>query len=288
MPDRDRDRDREGEWGGLCLNSLSLIDSHCHLTDPQFDPDREAVLERARAAGVNRFLVIGATGEFVHNQRAVELARRHGDVFAVVGMHPHDAKSIAEETYVQLRALVREPRVVALGETGLDFHYRHSPPDVQRAHFRVFIRLAREIGLPLSLHIRDAYLEATQILKEEGEGQVTGVVHCCTGNLEEAEMLLELGLFLSFTGIITFKNASDLREVVKRVPLDRLLIETDCPLLAPVPHRGKRNEPAFVVHVAEKIAEVKEVSLAEVAEVTTRNAERLFRLVGSHASTGSA
>lgn len=269
----------EGKGGGETPHPYgSFIDSHCHLTDPQFDPDREAVIERARAAGVRRFLVIGATGKFGHNQRAVELVRRHDDVFAAVGMHPHDAKNITEETYVQLRALAREPRVVALGETGLDFYHNQSPPDVQCAHFRTFVRLARELGLPLSLHIRDAYPQAARILKEEGEGQVTGVAHCFTGNLEEAEELLNLGFFLSFTGIITFKNAVNLREVVKRVPLDRLLIETDCPFLAPVPHRGKRNEPALVVHVAEKVAEVKETSLAKVAEMTTQNAERLFRL----------
>jgi TatD DNase family protein len=194
-------------------------------------------------------------------------------------VHPHDANSITQETYSQIRAFVHEPKVVALGETGLDFHYNHSPADVQRAHFRTFVRLAREVGLPLSLHIREAYPEAARILKEEGEGRVTGVVHCFTGSLEEAQELLDLGFFLSFTGIITFKNAVHPRAVVKRVPLDRLLIETDCPLLAPVPHRGKRNEPAFVVHVAEKVAEVKEISLAEAAEVTTRNAEGLFRLV---------
>ncbi len=261
------------------MASGGLIDSHCHLTDPQFDSDRESVIERARALGVRRFLVIGATGEFAHNQRAVELARHYDDVFAVVGVHPHNANSITEATYAQIRALVREPRVVALGETGLDFYYNNSPADVQRAHFRAFIRLAREIKLPLALHIRDAYSEAAQILKEEGEGQVIGVVHCFTGNLEEAEKLLNLGFFLSFTGIVTFKNAANLREVVKQVPLDRLLIETDCPLLAPVPHRGKRNEPAFIVHVAEKLAEVKETSLAEAAKVTTQNAERLFQLV---------
>jgi TatD DNase family protein len=253
-----------------------FADSHCHLTDPQFDHDREAVIGRARAAGVSRFIVIGATGDFSHNEKAVELARGHADIFAVIGVHPHDAKTITPDTYTRLRTLAREQKVVGLGETGLDFYYDNSPREDQRTHFRTFIHLARELGLPLSMHVRDAYDEAVQILDEEGNGQIRGVMHCFTGTAGEAKALLDLGLFLSFSGIITFKSARALRDVIQIVPLNRLLIETDCPLLAPVPYRGKRNEPAYVVRVAETVVEVTGLSLLEVADVTQRNTETLF------------
>jgi TatD DNase family protein len=255
---------------------MTFADSHCHLTDPQFDGDRDAVIGRARAAGVSRFIVIGATGDFSHNERAIELTREHADAFAVIGVHPHDARTITVDTYARLRELAQEPKVVGVGETGLDFYYDNSPRDDQRRHFRAFIRLARELELPLSMHVRDAYAEATQILHGEGDGRVRGVMHCFTGSVDEARALLELGLSISFSGIVTFKSARALREVVRIVPLDRLLIETDCPLLAPVPYRGKRNEPAYVVQVAETVAEVKDLSLAKVAEATWRNTETLF------------
>jgi TatD DNase family protein len=255
-----------------------FADSHCHLTDSQFDADRTATLQRARDAGVSRFIVIGANGDFIHNEKAVALAREHADVFAVIGVHPHDAGTVTDETYARLRALARQPKVVGVGETGLDFYYDNSPREDQRRHFRAFIRLAQELGLPLSMHVRDAYPEAVQTLREEWGSQVRGVMHCFTGNVAEAEMLLDLGLFLSLSGIVTFKNAQELREVAHHAPLDRLLIETDCPLLAPVPYRGRRNEPAYVVQVAKTIAEAKAIPLAEVADATRRNTETLFRL----------
>jgi TatD DNase family protein len=255
---------------------MMFADSHCHLTDAQFDSDREATIEQARAAGVSRFIVIGATGEFSHNVKAVALAQEHADVFAVIGVHPHDAKTITPDTYTRLRELAREAKVVGLGETGLDFYYDNSPREDQRTHFRAFIHLARELELPLSMHVREAYGEAVNTLQVEGEGQVRGVMHCFTGSAEEARALLDLDLFISFSGIVTFKTAHALREVARIVPLERLLIETDCPLLAPVPHRGKRNEPAYVVQVAKTLAEVKGLSLAEVAEATERNTAALF------------
>lgn len=255
-----------------------LIDSHCHLTDRQFDEDREATMTRARAAGVERFIVIGANGDFSHNEKALALADECEDVFAVIGVHPHDAKDISDETYEQLRKLAQHPKVVGLGETGLDFYYDNSPREAQRRHFRNFIRLARELDLPLSMHVRDAYEEAALTLQEEGEGRIRGVMHCFTGNAEEAARLLDLGLAISFSGIVTFKSASDLRTVVSTIPLDRLLVETDCPLLAPVPYRGKRNEPAYVVQVAKIVAEVKGVSFEEIAGWTCRNTETLFAL----------
>ena len=255
---------------------MMFVDSHCHLTDEQFDGDREAVLARARAAGVCRFLVIGATGDFSHNEKAVALARGNRDVSAVVGVHPHDARTITSDTYARLRELAREPEVVGLGETGLDFYYDNSPREDQRTHFRAFIRLARELGLPLSMHVREAYGEAVETLRADGEGRIRGVMHCFTGSVEEARALLDLDLFISFSGIVTFKSAGALREVARAVPLERLLIETDCPLLAPVPYRGKRNEPAYVIQVAQTLAEVKGLSLAEIADATRRNSEALF------------
>jgi TatD DNase family protein len=257
---------------------MMLVDSHCHLTDAQFDTDRDETLRRARAVGVSRFVVIGANGDFVHNEKAVALAQEHVDVFAVIGVHPHDAKTITEDMYARLRSLARHPKVVAIGETGLDFYYDNSPREEQRRHFRAFIRLARELALPLSMHVRDAYPEAAQTLREEGVEQLRGVMHCFTGSVAEARTLLDLGLFLSLSGIVTFKSAQELREVARLVPLDRLLVETDCPLLAPVPYRGKRNEPAYVVQVAKAVAEAKGVPLAEVADATRQNTERLFRL----------
>jgi TatD DNase family protein len=255
---------------------MMLADSHCHLTDVKFDEDRDAMLTRAREAGVSRFIVIGANGDFIHNEKAVALAQEHDDVFAVVGVHPHDAKSITDETYARIRDLARQPNVVGLGETGLDFYYDNSPREEQRLHFRQFIRLARELQLPLSMHVRDAYPEAAQILQEEGEGQIRGVMHCFTGSADEAQMLLDLGLHISFSGIITFKSAADLREAAHLVPLDRLLIETDCPLLAPIPYRGKRNEPAYVVQVAKVIADVKGMAPEAVGEIAWENTKELF------------
>ena len=257
---------------------MNFTDSHCHLTDIQFDDDRDAMLARAREAGVARFITIGATGEFWHNDKAVALTQEYADVFATVGVHPHDAASITAETYARLRQLAQDPKVVGLGETGLDFYYDHSPREEQRKHFRVFIRLARELDLPLSVHVRGAYEEAAAILGEEGKGKVQGVIHCFTGNIPEAQALLELGLSISFSGIVTFKSAQSLRDVVPILPLDRMLIEPDWPYLAPVPYRGKRNEPGYVCHVATTLAEVKGLSLEEVATAIWRNTERLFRL----------
>ena len=257
---------------------MMFADSHCHLTDAQFDTDRDTMLRCARNVGVSCFIVIGANGDFSHNEKAVALAQEHADVFAVIGVHPHDAKTITAETYSRLRTLAQQPKVVGIGETGLDFYYDNSPREEQRIHFCAFIRLAQELGLPLSMHVRDAYPEAAQTLREEGNGYLQGVMHCFTGSVEEAKILLDLGLFLSLSGIVTFKSAQELRAVARFAPLDRLLIETDCPLLAPVPYRGKRNEPAYVVQVAKTVAEVKGITLEQVADATRRNTEELFRL----------
>ncbi len=211
------------------------------------------------------------------NTEAVKLADTFSNVYATVGMHPHDAKDVGADELQTLRELASHPKVIAVGETGLDFYYSHSPHDTQQRVFAQFIHMARETELPIVVHERDAAPQAMELLRSEGGGNLRGVIHCFTGNYEAARAYLDLGFYLSFTGIITFKNAEPLRDVVRRVPLERMLVETDSPYLTPVPHRGKRNEPAFVRLVAETIAQVKEVQLAEVARVTTNNVRELFR-----------
>lgn len=257
---------------------VPLVDSHCHLDQDAFDDDREAVIARARAAGVRRMVTIGAGGALASNRAAVALAERDPDIFAAVAVHPHDAIEITDDTYLVLRELWAHPKVVAVGETGLDFYYRHSPPDTQRAHLRRFVREAGRAGLPLVIHCRDAYADLLTIFREEDAAAVGGAIHCFSGTAAEAEACLALGFALSFSGIVTFKNAADLRDVVRATPLDRLLVETDAPFLAPVPHRGKRNEPALVRYVAEEVARAVGRPLAEIAALTSANAVRVFRL----------
>lgn len=259
-------------------NLPGLIDSHAHIQGEEFAHDLEGVIERARKAGVEKVVVVGGAGDLSSNEAALRLAQSFPGLFATVGMHPHDAKDVGAEEWEKLRALIREPRVVAVGETGLDFYYEHSPRQTQMELFSSFIGMARQTALPLVVHNRESDREVAEILRGEGKGSVGGVIHCFTGDYESAREFLDLGFFLSFSGIITFKNAAGLREVVRRLPLDRILIETDAPYLAPVPHRGKRNEPAFVRFVAEAVAAVRGIALEEVAEATSRNAERLFRI----------
>ena len=253
-----------------------LVDSHAHIQGPEFAADFDSVLQRARAAGVEKIVVVGGAGQLSSNYAAVDLAQRVPGLFATVGMHPHDAKDVGEEDLRRLRELAGNAVVVAIGETGLDFYYNHSPKDVQRNVFCRFIEMARETGLPLVVHDRDAHQEIVDLLRSEGRGNVRGVIHCFTGDLPAATKFLDLGFFLSFSGIITFKNADSLREVVKKMPLERMLVETDSPFLAPVPYRGKRNEPAFVRQVAETVAQVRHVSLETVIAATTHNVRQLF------------
>jgi TatD DNase family protein len=212
------------------------------------------------------------------NHDAVALANSYENVYATVGMHPHDAKDVGAEELQNLRDLTVHPKVIAVGETGLDYYYSHSAHDVQRRVFMDFINLARATGLPLVVHERDSAHDAAQLLRSEGNGNLRGVIHCFTGNYEAACAYLDLGFYLSFTGIITFKNAESLRDVVRQVPLEKMLIETDSPYLTPVPHRGKRNEPAYVRLVAEAIAKIKGVSLEEIAQITTGNVRDLFKI----------
>jgi TatD DNase family protein len=259
-------------------NGLGLIDSHAHIQGKEYSGETDAVISRAGEAGVDKIIVVGGAGDMASNTAAVALADSWANLYATVGMHPHDAKDVGEEELQELKKLAAHPKVIAVGETGLDYYYNHSPREVQRRVFAQFIRLSGGTELPLVVHERDAAQEAAELLREEGNGKVRGVIHCFTGDYDAARAYLDLGFYLSFTGIITFKNAGALREVVRIVPLDKMFVETDSPYLTPVPHRGKRNEPAYVRFVAATIASVKGLSIEEVARVTTNNVRRLFRI----------
>jgi TatD DNase family protein len=255
-----------------------LIDSHAHIQGKEYSGDRDAVIARAHDAGVEKIIAVGGAGDMSSNTEAIALAAAFPNIYATVGMHPHDAKDVGEEELRELGALASNKKVIAVGETGLDYYYNHSPHDVQRRVFTHFIHMARETDLPIVVHERDAAREAAELLRGEGAANLSGVIHCFTGDYEAACAYLDLGFYLSFTGIITFKNAEPLRDVVRNVPLERMLVETDSPFLTPVPHRGKRNEPAYVRFVAETIAEIKGVPLEEVAQRTTRNVQDLFKI----------
>jgi TatD DNase family protein len=252
-----------------------LIDSHCHIDLPQFDDDREEVVARAREAGLAEMLVVGGVDETGGLDRALRVAESFS-LPATAGLHPHEARLASDSVYDTLRGLAREGRVVAIGEIGLDFHYDFSPRDVQRQAFRAQVRLARELGRPIVVHTREADEETAAILEEEGAGEVGGVIHCFTGGLELARRSLDLGFCISFSGIVAFPRAEVIQQVAREVPDDRLLVETDAPFLAPPPHRGKRNEPAFVVEVARQVAELRGVGRENVGELARRNYSRLF------------
>lgn len=282
------------------------IDSHCHLEPEDFrrplpadaptqgwHDERLEVLERAQAAGIGRLIVIGSGHGIAEIENAIALAGAHPQLFAAIGVHPHDATIIEDPDAVpaaiggprgaELWAHIEHqaeinPRVVAVGETGLDYFYKNSPPVQQQALLRRFIRLSARLGKPLSLHIRDAHADAQRIVREEGGTPAGGVIHCFTGGPDEARSWLELGFHISFSGIVTFKSAAAIQAAAKLVPADRLLLETDCPYLAPVPLRGQRNEPAHLVHTAAFVARLRCISMPEFAASSCRATERLFRL----------
>jgi TatD DNase family protein len=254
------------------MTPLRLVDSHCHIDMPQFDVDRDAVVERAREAGVETMLIVGGVDEESGHQRALRVAESYGFP-ASAGVHPHEARLATEATYDELRGLAKEKRVVAIGEMGLDFHYDHSTRETQREVFRRQVRLARDVGLPVIVHTREADDETAEILAAEGAAQVGGIIHCFTGTRELASRALEMGFLISFSGILAFPRAEEIQHVARTIPLDRLLVETDAPFLAPPPHRGKRNEPAFVVEVARRIAALREVSVEEIGAATRVNFE---------------
>jgi TatD DNase family protein len=255
--------------------AVTLFDSHCHIDMPQFDADREAVVARAREAGVERMLLVGGVDAEAGHLRALRVAESLGFP-ASAGVHPHEARLATQATWDELRGLGREKRIVAIGEIGLDFHYDHSPRDTQREVFRRQLRLARDVGLPVIVHTREADDETAALLEEAGAGDCGGVIHCFTGGHELARRALALGFFVSFSGILAFPRSEVIQQVARMVPLDRLLVETDAPFLAPPPHRGKRNEPAFVVEVAKKIASLRGIGIDAVGAATTANFGRLF------------
>ena len=254
---------------------LQLIDTHCHLDFPDFKDQRDAVVQRARDAGVKRMITI-----CTHASRFAgvkEVADHYDDVFCSVGVHPHHSGEEGE--LVETSWLVEESKyqkVVGLGETGLDYYYNNSPVELQQESFRRHIHAALETDLPLIVHTRDADDDTYEILKREGQGRLRGLLHCFSSTRKLAEQAIELGLYLSISGIVTFKKSQELRDIVKDIPLEHLLVETDAPFLAPMPHRGRTNEPAFVVHTAAMVAEVKGISLEELGMITSTNALRVF------------
>ncbi len=258
---------------------MGLIDSHAHLDFEDYERDLDGVISRARAAGLEGIVCVGlwrAPGAFGN---ALALATRDPGLFsATIGVHPHECARVPEEDWARHEALAMDPRIVAVGETGLDFHYDHSPRPVQEVSFRRSLGIARRAGKPVVVHVREADEVCARVLREEGVPEAGGVIHCFTGDAAAARTYLHLGLHISVAGVVTFKTAEAIRDAVKIVPRDRLLVETDCPFLAPVPYRGKRNEPAYVVETAKKVAELWGATLEEVAAATTANVRRLFRL----------
>jgi TatD DNase family protein len=257
-----------------------FVDSHCHIDGEQFDDDRDEVVARAHEAGVAAMLVVGTGDPNTEDFReAVAVAERYENVYASVGVHPHDAKLYDDNSEAHLIDLARSQKVIAWGEIGLDYFYDHSPRDVQREVFRRQIRTARKLGLPIIIHSRDADDETVEILTEECSWDgFRGIMHCFGGTPEMARSLMDIGFLISFAGNVTFKKADNLRDAAQAVPLDRLLIETDCPFLTPIPFRGKRNEPSYVVHTARFLAEFYSVELETIARTTTQNFYDLFQL----------
>ncbi len=258
-----------------------FVDSHAHIDGPEFDGDREEVIQRARTAGVSIILNIG-TGD-PHSgalQRAVHLAEAHSDIYTAIGIHPHDARLFDDEAeQLVLKLITQSARVIAWGEIGLDFHYDNSPRKVQVEVFQRQLQLAGDANLPVIIHTREAEAETIDILKSQSASAGrTGIMHCFSGSSWLAQQALDLGFYISLSGIVTFKKANELRTTAKQVPLDMLLIETDCPFLAPVPYRGKRNEPAYVVEVARCLADLHGVSVDEIGRVTAANFARVFNL----------
>ncbi len=254
---------------------MNVIDSHCHLDYPGLAEDLAQVIARAEGAGVKLMLSIGTRVRKFDQLLAI--AERHTHVFCTVGTHPHNAAEEPDVTAEELVRLARHPKVVGIGEAGLDYHYDHSPRDEQAKSFRIHIEAARKAGLPIVIHSREAEADTAAILEQEmAKGAFKPLLHCFSSKAELAERGLKLGAYVSFSGILTYKNAEDIRDVARHVPLDRLLVETDAPYLAPVPYRGKTNQPAFVVKTLEKLAEVRETTPADMAAATSRNFLALF------------
>lgn len=256
---------------------MNLVDSHCHLDDEKFDADRDAVIGRARTAGVERMMAIGTGDGPPDLEAALRLARPHDFIYATVGVHPHDAAKATPGTFEKLSQLANEPKVLAIGEIGLDYHYDFSPRNVQHRIFARQLELAAAARKPIVIHTREAWADTLALVREHGL-PFGGIMHCFTGGPKEAEEALDVGFHLSFGGILTFPKADDIREAAAGTPEDRLLIETDSPYLAPIPHRGKRNEPAFLVETARRLAQLRATPIENIAAITTQNFNRLFQL----------
>ncbi|MEF9425956.1 MAG: YchF/TatD family DNA exonuclease [Candidatus Mariimomonas ferrooxydans] len=252
-----------------------LIDSHCHLDMDAFDSDRDKVIRRARDAGIEYIINIGSDRE--GNIHGLKISSDYPEVYAAIGIHPHDAKTLNEELFPEIKAWAKQPKVIAIGEIGLDYHYMHSAKEIQLDAFRKQIAIARDFGLPIIVHSREANHDTLQIIQKEASG-MTGVFHCFSGDTEMARTVLNMGFYISIAGPVTFKNAVNLRKVAKFIPDDRLLIETDAPYLSPVPMRGKRNEPSFLRYTAQVISEIRGVGISDIGRITSLNAMRLFKM----------
>ncbi len=251
-----------------------LYDTHAHLDDEQFDMDRAEIIQKIKNAGVGRLNNIGA--DMVSSRTSIALSEENDFIYAVVGVHPSEVGNMTEADIDELRAMSKHEKVVAIGEIGLDYHYDDTDPESQKKWFRKQLDLAKELNMPVVIHDRDSKGECLAILKEKEIHN--GVVHCYSGSAETAKEILALGLHISFTGVLTFKNAKRAIDALKVIPLDKLFIETDCPYMAPEPHRGERNDSSLVIHVAEKIAEIKNIPVDEVIKITTENALKFFKI----------
>ena len=258
---------------------IKVIDTHCHLDMGAYQKDDfPQILAKAQQNGVSKIITIGTNLE--SSIAAIKLAQTHDNIFATIGVHPHDVDNMSQDTYNALEELAQAHpvEVVGYGEIGLDYAKLHTPMELQKEHFAKQLELAKKLGLPVSIHCRDAQEDTVEILREIGPLPQGGVIHCFSGNWEFAQAVLELGFYISIPGIITFKNAKELQEICQLIPLDRLLLETDGPFLAPMPYRGKRNEPAYILYTLEKVANLREISIIEVALQTTQNAQTLFHI----------
>jgi TatD DNase family protein len=258
---------------------MELTDSHCHLADARLRDDVDGIVSRARLAGVTAIISVGAIGPIETDRLTIEIAERNHGVYAVVGIHPHDATACSDMRIAELRELAASPKVVAIGESGLDFHYMHSPQHAQEASLRRHLALAAELDKPVVIHCRDAEERLAAIVRDAGMPARGGVIHCFTGDAASASALLSLGFYISFSGIVTFRNAARVRDAALLIPGDRLMVETDAPYLAPERYRGKRNEPAYVARTLEVLAQLRGVPGEVLAQTTTENARRLFGLI---------
>lgn len=253
-----------------------LFDTHTHLNDAAFDEEIPEAVERARENDVANMAIVGFDEKTI--EKSLKLSQDYAELYSIIGWHPTEAYLYTDEIETKLIQQLQLPKVVAMGEMGLDYHWDTSPHDVQKTVFRRQMKIAKELNLPISIHTRDAIEDTYQILKEEHVEDIGGIMHSFSGDVEWMERFLDLGMHISMSGVVTFKKAVEVHEVAQKVPFDRLLVETDAPYLSPVPFRGKRNEPAYVKYVAERVAELRGISYEEVAKQTTTNAKKLFRL----------